>query len=187
MDSKSFRSFDGHLDKREKLLVKIGWSQLNACCLILLWPMGGIRKGPICAKRYTFMLTNPAYEVSFGFTNIYGLALSTWIFINNIWWHHKRDLILKGEKWTDFLFNSLCLQNFFQLQIISSRSFLPPKIFFRQSLPSIFTGCNFSFQCNKLKKKFLFKQERDGYSSFNRTSFVTFVTVKVTIWQMHVK
>ena len=26
--------------------------------------MGGIRKGPICAKRYTFMLTNPAYEVS---------------------------------------------------------------------------------------------------------------------------
>ena len=24
-------------------------------------------------------------------------------------------------------------------------------------------GCNFSFQCNKLKKKFLFKQERDSY------------------------
>ena len=22
------------------------------------------------------------------------------------------------------------------------------------------TGCNFSFQCNKFKKKFLFKQER---------------------------
>ena len=37
--------------------------------------MGGIRKGPICAKRYTFMLTNPAYEVSFGFTNIYGLQV----------------------------------------------------------------------------------------------------------------
>ena len=37
MDSKSLRSFDGHLDKREKLLVKIGWSQLNACNLILLW------------------------------------------------------------------------------------------------------------------------------------------------------
>ena len=66
--------------------------------------MGGIRKGPICAKRYTFMLTNPAYEVSFGFTNIYGLALSTWIFIYNIWWHHKRDLILKGEIWTDCTF-----------------------------------------------------------------------------------
>ena len=42
-------------------------------------------------------------------------------------------------------------------------------------------GCNFSFQCNKLKKKFLFKQERDSYSSFNRASFVTFVTAKVTI------
>ena len=27
------------------------------------------------------------------------------------------------------------------------------------------TGCNFSYQCNKLKKKFLFKQERDSYSS----------------------
>ena len=38
-----------------------------------------------------------------------------------------------------------------------------------------------SFQCNKLKKKFLFKQERDSYSSFNRASFVTFVTAKVTI------
>ena len=36
MDSKSLRSFDGHLDKGEKLLVDIGWSQLNACCLILL-------------------------------------------------------------------------------------------------------------------------------------------------------
>ena len=43
------------------------------------------------------------------------------------------------------------------------------------------SGCNFSFQCNKLKKKFLFKQERDSYSSFNRASFVTFVTAKVTI------
>ena len=42
-------------------------------------------------------------------------------------------------------------------------------------------GCNFSFQCNKLKKKFLFKQERDSYSSFNQASFVTFVTAKVTI------
>ena len=31
---------------------------------------------------------------------------------------------------------------------------------------------------NKLKKKFLFKQERDSYSSFNRASFVTFVTAK---------
>ena len=41
--------------------------------------------------------------------------------------------------------------------------------------------CNFSFQCNKLKKKYLFKQERDSYSSFNRASFVTFVTAKVTI------
>ena len=46
---------------------------------------------------------------------------------------------------------------------------------------SIKTGCNFSFQCNKSKKKFLFKQERDSYSSFNRVSFVTFVTAKVTI------
>ena len=72
MDSKNLRSFDGHLNKREKLLVKIGWSQLMSDIAT-----GGIRKGPICAKRYTFMITNPAYEVSFGFTNIYGLALST--------------------------------------------------------------------------------------------------------------
>ena len=46
------------------------------------------------------------------------------------------------------------------------------------------SGCNFSFQCklcNKLNKKFLFKQKRDSYSSFNRASFVTFVTAKVTI------
>ena len=76
MDSKSFRSFDGHLDKREKLLVEIGWSQLIECLLSDI-AMGGIRKGPICAKRFTFMLTNPSYEVSFGFTNIYGLTLST--------------------------------------------------------------------------------------------------------------
>ena len=55
MDSKSFRSFDGHLDKREKLLVKIGWSQLNACCLILLWE--GLERGlfvrkdiPLCSQ-----------------------------------------------------------------------------------------------------------------------------------------
>ena len=62
MDSKSFRSFDGHLDKKEKLLVE---------CMLSDIAMGGIRKGPICS------LTNPAYEVSFGFTNIYELALST--------------------------------------------------------------------------------------------------------------
>ena len=49
----------------------------------------------------------------------------------------------------------------------------------RHKIPG--TGCNFSFQCNKLKKKFLFKQKRDSYSSFNRASFVTFVTAKVTI------
>ena len=55
MDSKSFRSLDGHLDKREKLLVKIGWSQLNACCLILLWE--GLERGlfvrkdiPLCSQ-----------------------------------------------------------------------------------------------------------------------------------------
>ena len=48
MDSKSFRSFDGHLDKREKLLVKIGWSQLNACCLILLWE--GLERGLFVRK-----------------------------------------------------------------------------------------------------------------------------------------
>ena len=50
------------------------------------------------------------------------------------------------------------------------------------------TGCNFSFQCNKLKKSsFSNKKEIGSYSSFNRASFVTFVTAKVTIWQMHVK
>ena len=48
-------------------------------------------------------------------------------------------------------------------------------------VPEVTAGCNFSFQRNKLKKKFLFKQERDSYSSFNQASFVTFVTVKVTI------
>ena len=37
------------------------------------------------------------------------------------------------------------------------------------------------FNVTNLKKKFLFKQERDSYSSFNRASFVTFVTAKVTI------
>ena len=98
MYSKSFRSLDGHLDKREKLLVKIGWSQLNACCLILLWE--GLERGlfvrkdiPLCSQILLMrcLLVSPI---------LYGLALSTWIFINNIWWHHKRDLILKGEKWT---------------------------------------------------------------------------------------
>ena len=48
MDSKSFRSFDGHGDKREKLLVQIGWSQLNACCLILLWE--GLERGLFVRK-----------------------------------------------------------------------------------------------------------------------------------------
>ena len=67
MDSKSLRSFDGHLDKREKLLVEIWWSQLNGCCLILLWE--GLERGLFVRKdNNTFMLTNPAYEVSFGFT-----------------------------------------------------------------------------------------------------------------------
>ena len=50
--------------------------------------------------------------------------------------------------------------------------------------PDLQSGCYFSFQCNKLKKKFIFKQEieeRDSYSSFNRASFVIFVTAKVTI------
>ena len=50
------------------------------------------------------------------------------------------------------------------------------------------TGCNFSFQCNKLKKNsFSNKKDIASYSSFNCASFVTFVTAKVTIWQMHVK
>ena len=52
-------------------------SKLGGECMLSDIAMVGIRKGPICAKRYTFMLTNPTYEVSFGFTNIYGLALST--------------------------------------------------------------------------------------------------------------
>ena len=43
MDSEGFRSFDGHLDSRKKLLVEIGWSQLNACCLIMLWE--GLERG----------------------------------------------------------------------------------------------------------------------------------------------
>ena len=60
MDSKSLRSFDGHLDKREKLLVQIGWPQLSACCLILLWEE--LEMGLFVRKdTYTFMLTNPAY------------------------------------------------------------------------------------------------------------------------------
>ena len=68
MDSKSFRSFDGHLDKREKLLVKIGWSQLNACCLILLWE--GLEKGlfvrkdkPLCSQILLMrcLLVSPIY------------------------------------------------------------------------------------------------------------------------------
>ena len=75
MDFKSLRSFNGHQGKSEKLLVEIGWSQLNACCLILLWE--GLERGLFVRKDNTFMLTNPAYEVPFGFTNIYRLTLST--------------------------------------------------------------------------------------------------------------
>ena len=55
----------------------------------------------------------------------------------------------------------------------------------KKKLKNHLSGCNFSFQCNKIKKKFLFKQDRVTEiviaSSFNRASFVTFVTVKVTI------
>ena len=65
-------------------------------------------------------------------------------------------------------------------------------IFIRRSLEGVMiyttsppysrTGCNFSFQCNKLKKSsFSNKKEIVTYSSFNRASFVTFVTAKVTI------
>ena len=83
MDSKSFRSFDGHFDNREKLLVKIGWSRLNACCLILLrkgLDLRGlfVRKDiPLCSQILLMrcLLVSPI---------IYGLALSTRIFINNI-------------------------------------------------------------------------------------------------------
>ena len=45
MDSKSFRSFDGHLDKREKLLGQ-NWVVTVECMLSDI-AMGGIRKGPI--------------------------------------------------------------------------------------------------------------------------------------------
>ena len=74
MDSKSLISFKT-LGQKGKVTCQ-NWVVTVECMLSDI-AMGGIRKGPICAKRYTFMLTNPAYEVSFGFTNIYGLALST--------------------------------------------------------------------------------------------------------------
>ena len=70
MDSKSFKSFDGHLDKREKLLVENGWSQLNACCLILLWE--GLKRGlfvrkdtPLCSQILLMrcVLVSPIYNL----------------------------------------------------------------------------------------------------------------------------
>ena len=79
MDSKSFRFT---LGQKGKVTCR-NWV-ITVECILSDIAMGGIRKEPNCAKRYTFMLTSPAYEVSFGFKNIYGLALSTLVFINNI-------------------------------------------------------------------------------------------------------
>ena len=68
MDCKSLTSVGGHLDKREKLLGEIGWSHLNACCLILLCE--GSERGlfvrkdiPLCSQILLIkcLLISPIY------------------------------------------------------------------------------------------------------------------------------
>ena len=51
MDSNSFRLFDGHLRQKGKVTCR-NWVVTVECMLSDI-AMGGIRKGPICAKRYT--------------------------------------------------------------------------------------------------------------------------------------
>ena len=51
-----------HLANTEKLSTLIGWSKLWVCSLILL--KGGFEKGMLVLYRgYSFMFTNPTYEM----------------------------------------------------------------------------------------------------------------------------
>ena len=66
--------------------------------------MWGIYLRFFSSRGYSFMFTNSAYEMSIGFSNIRGLTLSTWIFINYIRRHHKWNLIFKGKERANNIF-----------------------------------------------------------------------------------
>ena len=59
--------------------------------------MWGIYMVFFSSRGYSFMFTNSAHEMPMGFSNIRGLTLSTWIFINYIRRHHKRNLIFEWK------------------------------------------------------------------------------------------
>ena len=66
--------------------------------------MWGIYIRFFSSRGYSFMFTNSAYEMSMGFSNIRGLTLSTWIFINYIRRHHMWNLIFKGKERANNIF-----------------------------------------------------------------------------------